>query len=315
MQLIWDVRAAQLPMTAAVDRRRKVAAGSSTFPPPDRSGAVPPVGHSQFPRALVSGQPSRSRRWHPGCHRCLLKGCEDWFLPRRPQARYCSPACQKAARSWRCWHSCQRFKATAHGKKLRRDQARRYRIRLRQRSSLTQPTPPDHAVEPTSPVIEPLTSRSELLTSPVIEPLTSPASSPTHTPDPSHCRSTQQPARASAQPKYPKNLAVCLATDLAATSYSSPRRVPPIRNSVPTRAAKRYDEFDNANFDSGNDGGAGFFPVTSIIADRLNILISRRHVLRIAPSENYGFLAPRTEEEAGGPGFPVSRFLARIGAL
>jgi predicted nucleic acid-binding Zn ribbon protein len=117
------------------------------------------VGHSQFPRALVSGQPSRSRRWHPGCHRCLLKGCEDWFLPRRPQARYCSPACQKAARSWRRWHSCQRFKATDHGKKVRRDQARRYRIRLRRRSSLTQPTPPDDDGELTSPVIEPLTSR------------------------------------------------------------------------------------------------------------------------------------------------------------
>jgi predicted nucleic acid-binding Zn ribbon protein len=116
------------------------------------------VGHSQFPRALLSGQPSRSRRWHPGCHRCLLKGCERWFLPHRPQARYCSPACQRAARSWRCWHSCQRFKATDHGKKLRRDQARRYRIRLRQRSSLTQPTPPDDDVELTSPVIGPLTS-------------------------------------------------------------------------------------------------------------------------------------------------------------
>lgn len=116
------------------------------------------MGHSQFPCALLSGQPSRSRRWHPGCHRCLLKGCEVWFLPRRPQARYCSPACQEAARRWRCWHSCQRFRATAHGKELRRDQARRYRIRLRQRSSLTLPTPPDDDVELTSPVIEPLTS-------------------------------------------------------------------------------------------------------------------------------------------------------------
>jgi len=141
------------------------------------------VGHSQFPRALLSGQPSRSRRWHPGCHRCLLKGCEGWFLPRRPQARYCSPACQKAARSWRCWHSCQRFKATAHGKKLRRDQAQRYRIRLRQRSSLNQPTPPDDDVELTSPVIEPLTSLViEPLTSPVIEPLTSPVIGPLTSP-------------------------------------------------------------------------------------------------------------------------------------
>ena len=134
-----------------------------------------------------------SRYWHPGCHRCLLKGCEGWFLPRRPQARYCSPACQKAARSWRRWHSCQRFKATDHGKKLRRDQARRYRIRLRQRSSLTQPTPPDDDVELISPVIEPLTS-------PVIESLASLGSEPPPI--------IQQSARASAQPESPKILAV-----------------------------------------------------------------------------------------------------------
>jgi hypothetical protein len=116
------------------------------------------VGHSEFPRALSSGQSSRSRRWHPDCHRCLLKGCEVWFLPYRPQARYCSPACQKAARHWRRWLSCQRFKATAHGKKLRRAQARRYRIRLRQRSSLAKPTRPAYHVELTSPVIESQTS-------------------------------------------------------------------------------------------------------------------------------------------------------------
>ena len=135
-----------------------MAAGSSTFPPPDRSGAVPPVGHSQFPRALLSGQPSQSRRWHPGCCRCLLKGCEDWFVPRRPQARYCSPACQQAARRWRRWHSCQRFRATIHGKELRRDQARRYRDRIRQQSSLTEPTPQGHDVELISSVIESVTS-------------------------------------------------------------------------------------------------------------------------------------------------------------
>ena len=41
--------------------------------------------------ALLPGQPSGSRRWHPCCRRCLLKGCERWFLPPRPQARYCSP--------------------------------------------------------------------------------------------------------------------------------------------------------------------------------------------------------------------------------
>jgi hypothetical protein len=156
MQLIWDVRAT-VADDGAVDRRRKVAAGSSTSPPPDRSGAVPPLGHSQFPRASLSGQSPRPRCWHPDCHRCLLKGCELWFLPGRPQARYCSPACQKAARRWRRWLSCQRFKATLHGKKLRREQAQRYRIRLQQRASLAEPASPACGLELISPAIEPLT--------------------------------------------------------------------------------------------------------------------------------------------------------------
>jgi hypothetical protein len=116
------------------------------------------VGHSQCPRASLLGQSPRSRRWHPNCHRCLLKGCENWFLPYRPQARYCSPACQKAARSWRRWRSCQRFKATVYGRELRREQARRYRSRLRQRSSLAEPRAPAYDIELTSPVIDSQTS-------------------------------------------------------------------------------------------------------------------------------------------------------------
>ena len=116
-----------------------MAAGSTTSPPPDRSGAIPPVGHSQFPLALSSGQPFGSCRWHPGCRRCLLKDCERWYLPRQPQARYCSPNCQKAAQRWRCWHASQHYRATSHGRQRRRDQARRYRDRVRQRSSLADP--------------------------------------------------------------------------------------------------------------------------------------------------------------------------------
>ena len=73
------------------------------------------MGHAQFP-SHCPGQPSGSRRWHPCCRRCLLKGCERWFLPRWPQARYCSPACQHAARRWRRWHASQRYRATTHGK-------------------------------------------------------------------------------------------------------------------------------------------------------------------------------------------------------
>ena len=98
-------------------------------------------------------------------------------------------------------------------------------------------------------------------------------------------------------------------------SCSFPRRVPPIRNSVPAHAAKRYGEFDNVDFNSSNDGGAVFLPVMSIIADRLNVLLSCRHVLKMSLSENYVFLAqePRRKREGRALRSPVS--LLGIGSL
>jgi len=117
------------------------------------------VGHVQFPLALSQGQLPRSltgsRRWHPCCRRCLLKGCERWFLPKWPQARFCSPACQHAARRWRRWHASQRYRATTHGKQHRREQARRYRSRRQQRSTCPEPEPSPPQVDPEPPVAEP----------------------------------------------------------------------------------------------------------------------------------------------------------------
>lgn len=74
----------------------------------------------------------------PGCchhrpRRCLLKGCERPFWPRRPQARYCSEGCQEAARRWRRWRSSRRYRATEQGMERRREQSRRYRQRSRER--------------------------------------------------------------------------------------------------------------------------------------------------------------------------------------
>ena len=104
------------------------------------------MGQAQSPPAPSPGQPpaltSGGPRWHPGCRRCLLKGCERWFLPQRPQARYCGPACQRAARRWRRWHAAQRYRATAHGKQRRRDQARRYRAHRHQCPTRFEPEPP-----------------------------------------------------------------------------------------------------------------------------------------------------------------------------
>ncbi len=115
------------------------------------------MGRSQSPRALVPGQLSDFRRWHPGCRRCLLKGCERWFLSQRVQARYCSPDCQHAARRWRRWLASQRDRSTSNGRQHRRDQARRHRSRLRQRLS-----PPQ--TDPLSPPIQlaPAATQTEL---------------------------------------------------------------------------------------------------------------------------------------------------------
>jgi hypothetical protein len=139
-----------------------MAAGSITFPPPDRSGANPPVGPFECPRALAPGQPGGFRRWHPCCRRCLLKDCERWFLPPWPQARYCSPACREAAEHWRSWHAGQTYRATIQGKERRREQARRHRERERQRSALAEPAAPTLPIEPALPVIEAQTTSDSI---------------------------------------------------------------------------------------------------------------------------------------------------------
>jgi hypothetical protein len=112
------------------------------------------VGRSQSPLTFSLGQPLGSRRWNPCCRRCLLKGCERWFLPRHPRARYCGPDCQKAAQRWRRWHASQRYRATTNGKQHRRDQSRRYRSRARQSLLLPEPVPPTLEVEPLTPMVD-----------------------------------------------------------------------------------------------------------------------------------------------------------------
>lgn len=69
----------------------------------------------------------------PRPRRCLLKGCERWFRPGHPACRYCSSACQQAARRWRRWRAQQKYRASVHGRQQRGQQARRYRQRQRSR--------------------------------------------------------------------------------------------------------------------------------------------------------------------------------------
>jgi hypothetical protein len=80
--------------------------------------------------------------WHigerpEGCHHrprgCLLKGCQRLYWARHPQTHYCSEACRQAARRWRRWRASQQYRATENGKQQRREQAKRYRKRVRER--------------------------------------------------------------------------------------------------------------------------------------------------------------------------------------
>jgi len=194
------------------------------------------VGHSQCLLALVPGQPPGSHRWHPGCRRCLLKGCERWFLPQRAQACYCSPACQDAARRWRRWWASQRYRATANGRQRRRQQARRYRDRLRQRVSVPDADPPTPDVEPATPAAGTEPPRT---TDPPIEPAT-PAvgTEPPRTTD--LPRALSAPAWASAQAKFPKKSSAGPATGPVVTSCSFPQCGVLIRNSVRAYVARRY---------------------------------------------------------------------------
>jgi hypothetical protein len=65
--------------------------------------------------------------------RCLLKGCERWYRPTRPQCRYCSAGCRQAAARWRRWQAQQRYRTTRNGRSHRQQQARRYRQRCQTR--------------------------------------------------------------------------------------------------------------------------------------------------------------------------------------
>jgi hypothetical protein len=69
----------------------------------------------------------------PRTRRCLLKGCEQSFHPRRARQHYCSEGCRAAAREWSRWKAQQKYRATTAGKRRRNGQSCRYRERVRSR--------------------------------------------------------------------------------------------------------------------------------------------------------------------------------------
>jgi hypothetical protein len=115
-------------------------------------GACTPMGPPENPTDKAKNQgPGRRKRpiRRPRMRRCLLKGCEQWFHPRRARQRYCSAECRQAARQWSRWKAQQSYRATAVGKEKRNGQSRRYRERLRNRKQ----SPPQEVVAETARVI------------------------------------------------------------------------------------------------------------------------------------------------------------------
>jgi len=95
-------------------------------------------------------EPPRQKRLarRPRARRCLLKGCEERFHPRRARQRYCSEGCRVAARKWSRWKAQQKYRATAVGKRKRNGQSCRYRERVKKRNQ-----PPEEAVAEAARVI------------------------------------------------------------------------------------------------------------------------------------------------------------------
>jgi hypothetical protein len=98
------------------------------------------VGPLQYVISQRSSQEAAGRQ-----RRCLLKECERFFRPQRPQSRFCSAACRLQARRWRRWRAGQRYRCSAGGKAKRRSQSQRYRQRLQEAAAAN-----ETAVNPTT---------------------------------------------------------------------------------------------------------------------------------------------------------------------
>ena len=89
-----------------------------------------PSSFHHLSRCRQGSGPSRRAR------RCLLKGCERWFTPAYPQARYCNEECRRAAERWRRVQASRRYRASPTGRERRREQNRQYRQRRRAKTSV-----------------------------------------------------------------------------------------------------------------------------------------------------------------------------------
>ena len=248
------------------------------------------MGPFECPRALAPGQPGGFRRWHPCCRRCLLKDCERWFLPPWPQARYCSPACREAAEHWRSWHAGQTYRATNGGKERRREQARRRRERATAAISSCRAGAPTPPIEPALPVIEAQTITSDSI--PII---------------PADTQSVgQRPAEI-----LPESCGLpCSRPGCYVLFLPSPRSPDQHFCSGSCRQALRRVRQREARLRRRRQRG---IPARYLRhrGPPTRPPRSCRRVLSMPSSRNNFLSPPKTEEEAGGPGLPVPRFLAR----
>jgi hypothetical protein len=90
----------------------------------------PPESRTRPRKNQAAGRRKRRAR---RLRRCLLKGCEQRFRPRRACQQYCSEDCRKAARKWSRWKAQQKYRTTDGGKQKRNGQSRRYRERIKSR--------------------------------------------------------------------------------------------------------------------------------------------------------------------------------------
>ena len=93
---------------------------------PGKASSLPPSGQER-------GSTRSKAKWSGRPRLCLLKGCERWFIPSHPLGRYCGDLCREEARRWQNWRAQQDYRVTDHGRRMRRDQSRRRRARLKER--------------------------------------------------------------------------------------------------------------------------------------------------------------------------------------
>jgi len=88
-------------------------------------------------RSETQARGVRSRR-EPRLRWCLLKGCDNRFVPWRPQERYCSAGCVAAAREWSRWKARRGYRRRPRGLESRRRSHKAYRLRRARREAASE---------------------------------------------------------------------------------------------------------------------------------------------------------------------------------